>query len=83
MNKLEMPKTAEKKLELGDYVSVFEPDATSDRVISGKPFDMQVQRDALFQRIQRQREKLILKQREELKVEPEGKLIDVRNRHAA
>ena len=67
MLKRKMPEVAEKKLELGDYVTVHVPDLNSNQVNNANLCIMQVHREAFIQRIQQQR----------------GKLIDVRNRNAA
>ncbi|MDX2478734.1 MAG: hypothetical protein QNK24_00185 [Desulfuromusa sp.] len=67
MLKLKMPEVAEKKLELGDYVTVHVPGLNGNQVNNAIPCVMQVDREAFIQRILQQR----------------GKLIDMRNRKAA
>jgi hypothetical protein len=88
MLKREMPVDAEKKLELGDYVTVHLPglnrhqgDNASERVV-------QLDREAFFQRAQKQRRELIEMQQDreafiQQAQKQRGKLIDVRNRSAA
>ena len=73
-----MPKNSEvteKKLVLGDYITVQVSGLKTSQVNTG---DMQVNREELFQRIQRQRAEVI----QEIQ-KPAGELIDVRLRAAA
>jgi len=67
MLKRKMPEVAEKKLELGDYVTVHVPGLNGNQVNNANLCIMQVHREAFIQRIQKQR----------------GKSIDQRIRHAA
>jgi hypothetical protein len=67
MLKRKMPEVAEKKLELGDYVTVHVPDLNGSQVSNANPCVIQVDREAFIQRILKQR----------------AKFIDVRNRRAA
>ena len=69
----------EKKLVLGDYITVHMSGLKTSQVNNAKPGDMQVNREELFQRIQKQRGEVV--QRVEKRVEkPAGDLIDVRLR---
>ena len=74
-----MPKNSEvteKKLVLGDYITVQVSGLKTSQVNTG---DMQVNREELFQRIKKQREDVV--QRVVQRVEkPAGDLIDVRFR---
>lgn len=72
------PKVTETTLVLGDYVTVHVSDVISNHVNSTEPFDMQLHREELFQRIQKQRGALI----QQIK-RPEGKLVDPRRRGVA
>ncbi len=77
MLKLRKPEATERKLGLGDYVPIHMlglgmEDATA------KPQDMQLHREELYQRIQRQRGVVVPPVQK-----PEGDLIDVRLRPAA
>lgn len=78
MLKLEMPKETEKTLELGDYVTVHMSSLKPSRVYDNTPSDIQVYREELFQRIQKQRAEII-----QFSQKPDGDLIDVRCRGAA
>lgn len=78
MLKLEMPKKPEKRLELGDYVTVHMSSLKPVRVYNAEPCDMQVYREELFQRIQKQRGEII-----QFNQRQGGDLIDVRCRGAA
>jgi sRNA-binding carbon storage regulator CsrA len=68
----------ETPLVLGDYVTVHVSDAMASQVNSTEPCDMQVRREELFQRIQKQRGAIFQQVRK-----PEGKLFDPRHRGAA
>ena len=69
----------EKKLVLGDYITVQVSGLKTSQVNNAKPGDMQVNREELFQRIQKQRGEVV--QRFVQRVEkPAGDLIDVRLR---
>ena len=75
-----MPKNlevAEKELVLGDYITVQVQGLKTSQVNNTKPGDRQVNREELFQRIQKQRGEVV--QRVE---KPAGDLIDVRLRAA-
>ena len=65
----------EKKLVLGDYITVQVSGLKTSQVNNAKPGDMQVNRDELFQRIQKQRGEVV-----QLVKKPAGDLIDVRLR---
>lgn len=73
MLKLEMPKEHEKTLELGDYVTVHMSSLKPNRVYDNAPSDIQVYREELYQRIQKQRGEVI-----QFNQKPSGDLIDVR-----
>ena len=73
---LKNPEVTEKKLMLGDYITVHMSGLETSQ---GNTRDMQVHREELFQRIQKQRGEVV--QRVEKRVEkPAGDLIDVRLR---
>jgi len=78
MLKLEMPKEAEKTLELGDYITVHMSSPKPARVYNAEPSDIQVYREELYQRIQKQRGEVI-----QFEQKRGGDLIDVRVRGAA
>jgi hypothetical protein len=67
---LKNPEVTEKKLVLGDYITVH---MSGLKTSQGNTGDMQVNREELFQRIQKQRGEVV--QRVE---KPAGDLIDVR-----
>ena len=67
MLKRKMPEPPEKKLELGDYVTVHVPGLNSSQDSNASPCVIQVDREVFIQRTLKQR----------------GKLIDMRNRSAA
>ena len=73
---LKNPEVTEKKLVLGDYITVHMSGLKTSQVNTG---DTQVNREELFQRIQKQRGEVV--QRVVQRVEkPAGDLIDVRLR---
>jgi len=72
------PEVTETPLVLGDYVTVHVSDAMANQFNSTEPCDMQVRREELFQRIQKQRGAIFQQVRK-----PEGKLFDPRRRGAA
>ena len=72
---LKTPEVTEKKLVFGDYITVHMSGLKTSQVNNAKPGDMQVNREELFQRIQKQRGEVV--QRVE---KPAGDLIDVRLR---
>ena len=78
MLKLKMPIASEKKLVLGDYVTVHMSSMKTARVYNAEPSDMQVYREELFQRIQKQRGEIIQHTQRQ-----GGDLIDVRCRGVA
>jgi hypothetical protein len=67
MRKLKVPEVAEKKLELGDYVTVHVSDLNRKQVNSAHSCVIQLDREVFIQRAMKQR----------------GKLINLRNRNAA
>jgi hypothetical protein len=67
MRKLILPEVAEKKLELGDYVTVHVSDLNRKQVNSTHPCVIQLDREACIQRVMKQK----------------GNLINLRNRSAA
>lgn len=73
MLKLKVPKEPEKKLALGDYVTVNMSSLKATRVYNAEPSDMQEYREELFRRIQRQRGEIVQRNQR-----PGGDLIDVR-----
>jgi len=73
MLKLEMPKEPEKTLTLGDYVTVHMSGLKPSREYDNSPSDIQVYREELYQRIQKQRAEII-----QLEQRQGGDLIDVR-----
>ena len=76
---LKTPEVTEKKLVFGDYITVHMSGLKTNQVNNAKPSDMQVYREELFQRIQKQRGEVV--QRVVQQVEkPAGDLIDVRLR---
>lgn len=78
MLKFEMPKEPEKRLELGDYVTVHMSSLKPSREYDNTTGDMQVYREELYQRIQKQRAEII-----QINQRQGGDLIDVRCRGAA
>ena len=82
MQMLKTPKVIEKQLVFADYVSVYEPGLETNQINSAKSGEMQVNREALFQRIQKQREEVVQLVAQRVK-KPAGDLIDVRLRAAA
>jgi len=78
---LKTPEVTEKRLVLGDYITVHVSGLKTSQgnKNNAKPGDMQVYREELFQRIQKQRGEVV--QRIVQRVEkPAGDLIDVRLR---
>ena len=69
---LKNPEVTEKKLMFGDYITVHMSDLETSKINTG---NIQINREELFQRIQRQRAEVV--QRVE---KPAGDLIDVRLR---
>jgi hypothetical protein len=67
MRKFKVPEVAEKKLELGDYVTVHVPGLNREQLNSANPIIMQLDPEAFIQRVMRQ----------------QGKLINLRQRNAA
>lgn len=59
MLKRKMPEDTEKKLELGDYVTVHAPVVSENQVNNANVCILQVHREAFIQRIQKQRGKWI------------------------
>ena len=59
MRKLKVPEVAEKKLELGDYVTVHVPGLNRKQLNSANPSVMQLDREAFIQRVMKQREKFV------------------------
>lgn len=78
MLKLETLKESKETLLLGDYVTVHMSSLKSTRIHSTEPSEMQLYRDELYQRIQRQRGEII-----QQKQRQGGDLIDVRLREVA
>jgi len=78
MLKLKRPEATEKELVFGDYITIQMSGFKTSQVNNAEPSDMQVHREELFQRIQRQRAEVI----QEIQ-KPAGELIDVRLRAAA
>ena len=78
MLKLEMPKEPEKTLKLGDYVTVHMSSLKPSREYDNSPSDMQVYREELYQRIQKQRAEIT-----QFEQRQGGDLIDVRVRGVA
>jgi len=74
---LRNPKPTEKKLVLGDYLTVHTSGLKTSQVYNAKPADMQVHREELSQRILKQRGVLVPRVQK-----PSGDLIDVRLRVA-
>jgi sRNA-binding carbon storage regulator CsrA len=72
------PEVTEKRLVLGDYVTVHVPASETNQAQVEKPFDMQVHREELFKRIEKQRGVFLRKMQKQ-----GGKLIDVRRRGVA
>lgn len=77
MLKLKCPEATEKKLVLGDYMTVHAPGFKASQFHNAEPSDMQVHREELFQRIQKQRGEVLQRIQK-----PAGDLIDVRLRTA-
>lgn len=76
---LKTPEVTEKKLVLGDYITVHTSDLKTSQGNNAKPGDMQVNREELFHRIQKQREEVVQRVVQRV-VKPAGDLIDVRLR---
>ena len=74
---LKNPVETEKKLVLGDYMTVHVSGLKTSQVYNAKPGDMQVHREELHQRIQKQRGELVPRVQKTA-----GDLIDVRLRVA-
>jgi len=74
---LKNPEATEKKLVLGDYMTVHMSGLKTNQVYNTKPGDMQVRREELLQQIQKQRGELVQRVQK-----PVGDLIDVRLRVA-
>ena len=72
---LKNPEATEKRLLLGDYMTVHMSGLKTSRVNNAKPSDLQVHREELHQRIQKQRGELVPRVQK-----PAGDLIDVRLR---
>lgn len=70
--------TNERPLVLGDYVTVHVAVVKADEFNSTAPADMQVHREELFQRIQKQRGEICRRVKK-----PEGRLLDPRRRALA
>lgn len=70
--------TSEKKLVLGDYVTVHVAVSKADEFSTSAPSDLQVRREELFQRIQKQRAEICRRVKK-----PEGRLLDPRRRALA
>lgn len=69
------PEAPKKELVLGDYMTVHVSGSETNQVNNAKPGDMQINREELFQRIQRQRGEVVQQIQK-----PSGILIDVRLR---
>ena len=74
---LKNPQATEKRLLLGDYMTVHMSGLKISQVYNAKPGDMQVHREELFQRIQKQKGELVQRVQKQA-----GDLIDVRHRVA-
>jgi len=72
------PEAIERPLLLGDYVTVHVADLKTDEFNSTAPSDMQVHREELFRRIQKQRGEICRRVKK-----PEGTLLDPRRRASA
>jgi sRNA-binding carbon storage regulator CsrA len=72
------PEVTEKQLVLGDYVTVHVPVIETNQAQTEEPFDMQIHREELFKRIEKQRGAFLRKMQKQ-----DGKLIDVRRRGVA
>jgi len=70
--------TNQRPLVLGDYVTVHVAVVKTDEINSSEPTDMQVHREELFQRIQKQRGEICRRTKK-----PEGTLLDPRRRALA
>jgi len=68
----------ERPLVLGDYVTVHVAVVKTDEINSSAPADMQIHREELFQRIQKQRGEICRRVKK-----PEGRLLDPRRRAMA
>lgn len=73
-----IPEAIERPLLLGDYVTVHVADLKTDQFNSTAPSDMQVHREELFRRIQKQRGEICRRVKK-----PGGTLIDPRRRASA
>jgi len=74
---LKNPETTEKKLVLGDYMTVHVSGVKSNQVNNSEPSDMQIHREELFLRIEKQRGDVVPRIQKRA-----GDLIDVRLRAA-
>ena len=74
---LKNPEATEKELVFGDYMTVHKSGVKTSQVYGAKPGDMQVHREELFQRIQKQKGELVPRVQKTA-----GDLIDVRLRVA-
>jgi sRNA-binding carbon storage regulator CsrA len=74
---LKNPEATEKRLVLGDYMTVQVSRIKASQVYNAEPGDMQVRREELHQRIQKQRGELVPRVQKTA-----GDLIDVRLRVA-
>jgi len=72
------PEVTEKRLVLGDYVTVHVPVLETNQDHTKELHDMQVHREELFQRIEKQRGAFFRKMQKQ-----GGKLVDVRRRGVA
>ena len=81
MRILEKPEVTEKKLVLGDYITVHTSGLKPSQGNNAESGDMQVYREELFQRIQKQRGEVV-QRTVQLVEKPAGDLIDVRIREA-
>ena len=70
--------TNQRELVLGDYVTVHVTLVKTDEINSTAPADMQVHREELFKRIQKQRGEICRRVKK-----PEGRLLDPRRRALA
>jgi hypothetical protein len=75
---LKMPEATEKKLVLGDYMTVHVPGLARNQGSGTELCDLQVHREDFFQRIQKERGEIFPRVQK-----PGGDLIDVRLRVAA
>jgi len=75
------PQVTEKQLVFADYVSIHEQSININQMNHAKPGHMQVNREELFKRIQRQRGEVVQLVAKRVQ-KPAGDLIDVRVRAA-